>query len=166
MNHEIAMLQSLSVCNKYLKKLNKRCMNAALNSFSAEGYPNGTLGQISALAKLTAERDAFLSVMHTVCNALNGMPKGYRALLVAIYVKKVPRQVVADKYGVSLSTVYRKLTRARKYFRIEMEKAGFDAAWFVQNFKNYECALNMFRQQSHELNFVSSDGYCSMRLCA
>ncbi len=166
MNHEIAMLQSLSVCNKYLKKLNKRCMNAALNSFSAEGYPNGTLGQISALAKLTAERDAFLSVMQTVCNALSGMPKGYRALLVAIYVKKVPRQVVADKYGVSLSTVYRKLTRARKYFRTEMEKAGFDAAWFVQNFKNYECALNMFRQQSHALNFVSSDGYCSMRLCA
>lgn len=155
MNHEIAMLQSLSVCNKYLKKLNERCMNAALNSFSADGYPDGTMGQMSALVKLTAERDSFVAAMHTIRNLLSRVPKEYRALLVTVYVKNVPRQEVADTYGVSLSTVYRKLTRARKYFREEMEKFGCDASWFVDNFKDYQCALNMFRQQSHEQKHVA-----------
>lgn len=150
MNHEIAMLQSLSVCNKYLKKLNERCLHAALNSFSAHDFPNGTVRQIEKVAKLSVERDDFLYVMSTITQLLKSLPKGYRALLVEVYVKNVPKQSIATKYGVSISTVYRKLSAARACFREQMQKVGCDASWFEQYFQNYQCALDMFRQQSHE----------------
>lgn len=150
MNHEIAMLQSLSVCKKYLKKLNDRCVKAALNSFSADDYPNGTLGQVGLVSQLTAERDAFLSVVQTMSQALKQIPGGYRALLVAVYVKNTPRHVIASRYGVSLSTVYRKLAQARKCFQGKMKLLGCDDSWFVENFQNFQCAITMFNQQSHD----------------
>ncbi len=120
MNYELTILRGISACKKQLAQLNKQCMEFALNTFSSQ-CSGGTYAQAVSLAELVLKRNRLQNYLDAVFQVFLQMPKGYGALLKAVYVKRIPRETLATKYNVSLSTVYRKLAKARSSFKSKMD---------------------------------------------
>lgn len=120
MNYELTILRGISACKKQLAQLNKQCLEFALSTFSSQ-CSGGTYAQAVSLAELVLKRDALQNYLDTVSQVFLQLPKGYGALLRAVYVKRIPREMLAKKYNVSLSTVYRKLAKARSSFKSKMD---------------------------------------------
>lgn len=138
MNHELVMLRGIEYCKNSVKKLNEQCLRTALGTFSAESYREGTMGQARDLAEICIKRDKFCRLLELVKTALKNMPKGYRALIISVYIKKTPKEALCAKYGVSLSTVYRKLNLARECFKSKLLLLGCDEQWFADTYGNTE----------------------------
>ena len=143
MNHELVMLRGISHCRKKIRQLEKECLNCALKSFSSEYSRDGTIGQMRAVATLAVEKDNLVRYVELVKTALSDMPRGYRALIAAVYVKKIPKEDLCKKYHVSLSTLYRKLAKARKSFREKLEALGCTESWFVATYGENEWIAGM-----------------------
>lgn len=120
MNYELTVLRGISACKKQLAQLDRQCREYALNTFSAD-CRGGTYAQALELAELVIRRDKLSNCLADIAEVFRRMPEGYRALLTTVYVRRVPREVLAQKYNVSLSTVYRKLAKARSSFRSKMD---------------------------------------------
>ncbi len=138
MNHELVMLRGIKYCKKSIKSLNEQCMNIALRSFSSEKYHDGTLGQAMDLAQKVAEREIFLNYLKLIKTALIEMPRGLRALIVAIYIKELPKEYFCKKYHISPATMYRKLALARDSFRLKLQSLGCDEKWFRDTYGEVE----------------------------
>ncbi len=132
MNHELVMLRGLGYCKKEIKRLNAECMCTALKSYDAETWKDGTLGQVQRMVQIALEREKFENYLTLVKQALSDMPKGYRALLVTVYIKNVSKEEICQRYGVSKSTVYRKLAKSRECFKNKLALLGCDEKWFCQ----------------------------------
>ena len=68
------------------------------------------------------------------------MPKPQRALLVTVYIKNVGISTLCVKYGISTSTLYRRLFRARSILRSSLTRQGYDEHWFADNFGDLDLA--------------------------
>ncbi len=132
MNHELVMLRGLNYCKKEIKRLNAECMSTALKSYDAENWKDGTLGQMQRMVQIALEREKFENYLTLVKQALSDMPKGYRTLLVTVYIKNVSKEEICQRYCVSKSTVYRKLAKSRECFKNKLLLLGCDEKWFCQ----------------------------------
>lgn len=138
MSHELVMLRGVEYCKKQILRLQEKCLQFALKSFSTEYAKEGTLGQVRILAEMAVEKEDWQRYLELLKIALGNMPTPYRALLVAIYVKKISKEALCAKYHVSLSMVYRKLARARKCFREKLLQLGCTETWFRETYGNNE----------------------------
>ena len=138
MNHELVMLRGLAHCRRKLRRLEEESLSYALKCFSTECMRDGTVGQVRVMAQLAVERENLERYVELVKLALTNMPVGYRALIIAVYVKRVSIEELREKYHVSVSTVYRKLAKARKCFRAKLEALGCTEEWFVATYGNDE----------------------------
>ena len=132
MNYELIMLRNALRMKKNAKILTEEMKLIALRSYSTINWRDGTMGQIEAIGKISRQIDDCNTFYNSVEKALLIIPKGYKALLVAVYFKNTDKQAIAKRYGVSLSTVYRKLLYAREAFlkaliSIECTEEGFMA---------------------------------------
>lgn len=134
MNHELVMLRGLGHCRKKMLRLQEECLNCALKSFSTEFTRDGTIGQVRAVAQLVVQKENLEKYIDLVKSALADMPRGYRALIVAVYVKKISKEELCRKYKISVSTVYRKLAKARTCFRSKLEALGCTESWFAATY--------------------------------
>ena len=76
--------------------------------------------------EMVLEKDALQNYLCALAREFNKMPKGYKALLKAVYVKRIPHEYLCKKYNASLSTVYRKLAKARRCFKNKVEALPAD----------------------------------------
>lgn len=120
MTYELTMLRGISACKNELARMQKRCENFALATFSSQ-CKDGTFGQAVALAEMVLKREALKNYLCALAQVFKQLPKGYKALLTAVYVKRVPHEWLCKKYNVSLSTLYRKLAKARRCFKSKVD---------------------------------------------
>lgn len=134
MNYELVMLRGLAYCRKEAKRLEEMALKMALGTCEGESHSGITLMQATKIAQIALEKEKYQSCITMVLQALKKVPRGYRSLLVEVYLKNTPKEYFVEKYSVSLSTVYRKLTKARALFKDQLELLGCDAEWFARNF--------------------------------
>ena len=138
MNYELIMLRNALRMRKCAERFGEELNQIALGSYDTFNWRGGTMGQIEALSRASERIEECLRFYEIVKNALLVIPKSYRALLVAVYLKKTDKKAIAKRYCVSLSTVYRKLLRARTSFLHALQAMGCDEEWFVSNYGEYE----------------------------
>ena len=138
MNYELIMLRNALRMKRCAEKFREELDHIALTSYNSCTWRNGTMGQIEAMSQARDRIEECLRFYEIVKNALLILPKGYRALLVAVYLKRIDKKVLAKRFDVSLSTVYRKLCRARASLLNALKSLGCDEEWFIANYGEYE----------------------------
>ena len=138
MNYELIMLRNALRMKSCAEKYREELQHIALTSYNTLNFRDGTMGQIAAISDTYQKIEECLLFYETVKNALLVLPKGYRVLLVTVYLKKVDKKVLAKRYDVSLSTVYRKLCRARTALCNALKNMCCDEHWFLDNYGDYE----------------------------
>ena len=138
MNYELIMLRNALRMKSCAEKLREELQHIAITSYNTVNFRDGTMGQIAAMSQTQEKIEECQRFYEIVKSALLVLPKGYRALLVAVYLKRVDKKVLAKRYYVSLSTVYRKLCRARTSFLNALKALGCDEKWFLANYGDYE----------------------------
>ena len=134
MNHELIMLRGANRMKYYAKSVSQEIMRIAVSSYSTMNYKNGTMGQVEAICQRAKVRDNCLLFYNALIDGLRRIPKGNRALLVAVYLKNADKSAICAKYKVSSSTLYRKLFVSRSLLRAELDALGYDEQWFRENF--------------------------------
>lgn len=147
MNYELVMLRGIPYCKKTAQRLQKQCLSTALRSFSSSQAKGGTLGQMTEVAELARMRDDFLYFLSCVKSALTALPDSFRALLVEIYIKNTSKEHICQTYGVSMSTLYRKLARARECFKGKLEFLGCDEQWFESTYGDTDWVRKLLDKQ-------------------
>ena len=130
MNYELIMLKNAQRMKKNIKILTKEMQLIAMRSYDTTNWKNGTLGQIDAISELSSEIEHLVSFCNSIEKALLIIPSKYRALLVAVYFKNYDKEQLGKRFGVSRSTVYRKLFVARKLFYEALQSIGCTEEWF------------------------------------
>ena len=153
MKNELAVLNSIKHARTIAKKLDGECKNLALSSFCAANFPGGTLAQVQAVADLVHKREVTLRYYKAVLAAITDMPRGYRALMMAVYVRKTSKSELCHKYGVSLATLYRKLERARKLFAEGLAAQGAGEDWFCTVYNAITTFAATLRKHSFDTAF-------------
>ena len=143
MNYELIMLRNALRMKRCAESYRGDIERIALTSYNTSTWRNGTMGQIDAISNAQRRIEECQRFYDVVKNALLVLPKGYRALLVAVYLKKIDKKVLAKRYDVSLSTVYRKLFRARTSLSNALKSLGCDEEWFIANYGDYEFEENL-----------------------
>lgn len=138
MNYELIMLRNALRMKKCAEKFREELEHIAMTSYNTMNWRDGTMGQIAAIARTQEKIEECQRFYEIAKNALLVLPKGYRALLVAVYLKRTDKKALAERYRVSLSTVYRKLCRARVSLQRALEQLGCDEEWFLSNYGEYE----------------------------
>ena len=138
MNYELIMLRNALRMKRCAEKLREELQHVAMTSYNTLNWRGGTMGQIEAISDIYDRIEECQRFYEIVKNALLVLPKGYRALLVAVYLKRMDKKVLAKRYDVSLSTVYRKLCRARTSLFNALVGMGCDEDWFLANYGDYE----------------------------
>ena len=138
MNYELIMLKNALRMKRCADKYREDLQHIAMTSYNTINFRNGTMGQIEAMAHAQEKIEECMRFYESVKSALLVLDKGYRALLVAVYIKHVDKSVLAKRYHVSLSTVYRKLCRARANFLVALQALGCDEQWFLTHYSDYE----------------------------
>ena len=138
MNYELIMLRNALRMKRCAERFREEMEHIALTSYNTSMWRNGTMGQINAMASAQDKINECQRFYEIVKNALLILPKGYRALLVAVYIRKRDKSDLAKRFGVSLSTVYRKLFRARTSLCNALKSMGCDEEWFLANYSDYE----------------------------
>ena len=123
--------------------LTKELTLVAMNSYDTFNWRNGTMGQVEAISNISAQIDECLSFYNAVEKALLMLPKGYRVLLATVYFKNIDKVELAKKYGVSRSTVYRKLYSAREMFVRSLSSLGCTEEWFLDNYSHYDFIVRL-----------------------
>ena len=150
MKNELTVLRSIRHCQTIAKKLDEECKKMALSSFCAVNFPRGTMAQIQEIAELVYKRDLTERYFATVVKAIGDMPRGYRALMLAVYVKKASKTQLCMKYGVSLATIYRKLEAARKLFVKKLQAEEAEEQWFVTVYDALEKFYTVLQKQTFD----------------
>ena len=138
MNYELIMLRNALRMKRCAEKFREELEHIALTSYNTFNWRDGTMGQIEAMSDAYEKIEECQRFYEIVKNALLVLPKGYRALLVAVYLKKIDKKVLAKRFGVSLSTVYRKLCSARTSLLNALKSMGCDEEWFLAHYGEYE----------------------------
>ncbi|MCH5160060.1 MAG: sigma-70 family RNA polymerase sigma factor [Clostridiales bacterium] len=146
MNYELIMLRNALRMKRCAEKFREEMEHIALTSYNTWNWRDGTMGQIEAMAEARDRIEKCMRFYEIVKNALLVLPKGYRALLVAVYLKKIDKKVLAKRFDISLSTVYRKLCRARNSLSNALKGMGCDEEWFLANYGDYEFEERMPRR--------------------
>lgn len=146
MNHAEVMLKNAKVCIRYLKALDEQSKELAVKSYCTEGVRDGTMGQVAKLVQFSVAKESCESFLRVIRSALKDMPKGYRALLYAVYVKGVTKRSIAEKFGISIATVYRKVRDAVGCFGDKLVRNGKNEAWFVENYGNADWISDLISQ--------------------
>ena len=141
MNHELVMLRGALRMKQSAKDLNKTIRTLALKSYSTLNFRDGTMGQVEAICNYTEKRNSYLNFYNGVAKALKRTPKGYRALICEVYLRKTDKQSICQKYKVSLSTLYRYLSKARKKFRDSLNDLGYSESWLTTNYQSVPWVL-------------------------
>lgn len=140
MNYELIMLRSANRMKYCDKRISDEIRQIALTSYSVLNYRDGTMGQISLIADRAELRDKCRLFWQSLVEGLSAMPKQQRALLVTVYIKNVDISTLCVKYGISTSTLYRRLFRARSILRSSLTRQGYDEHWFADNFVDLDLA--------------------------
>lgn len=135
MNHELVMLRGALRMKQSASELNKTIHTLALKSYSTANWRDGTMGQVEAICHYTEKRNKCMDFYNGVADALKLMSKGYRALICEVYLHNTDKQSICQKYKVSLSTLYRYLSKARNSFRSKLEQLGMDEKWLTTNYQ-------------------------------
>ena len=135
MNHELVMLRGALRMKQSAKEFNKTIKTLALKSYSTANWRDGTMGQVEAICNYSEKRDKCLNFYNGVANALKLTPKGYRALICEVYLYNTDKQSICEKYKISLSTLYRYLSKARSCFRSRLESLGMSEKWLATNYQ-------------------------------
>ena len=138
MNYELIMLRNALRMKKCANRFREEMEHIALTSYNTLTWRNGTMGQIDAMASAQDKVEECQRFYEVVKNALLVLPKGYRALLVSVYLKRTDKNALAKRYRVSLSTVYRKLFQARTSLSNALKNMGYDEEWFLNTYGDYE----------------------------
>ena len=138
MNYELVMLRNALRMKKNANILTEEMKLIALRSYSTLNWRDGTMGQVAEIARISQQIDDCNNFYNSVKKALCIVPKGYRALIVAVYFKNVDKQEIAKRYGVSLSTVYRKLLYARESFLAALNSIGCTEEWFMKSYYEFD----------------------------
>ncbi|MCM1195420.1 MAG: hypothetical protein NC332_05765 [Firmicutes bacterium] len=138
MNYELIMLKGADRMRRSAKSLTKEIQNIAVSSYSTLNWRDGTMGQIEKIAELTEIRNDCLAFYNAVVQALKLTDKAYRALLYAVYFKRVDKIELCRRYNVTVTTLYRKVWQARMNFKSCLEQLGYTENWFVKNYSDAE----------------------------
>lgn len=138
MNYELIMLRNALRMKRCAEKFREELQHIAMTSYNTSNWRDGTMGQIEAMARSQERIEECQRFYEVVKSALLVLPRTYRALLITVYIKRTDKSALASRYHVSLSTVYRKLCRARASFLAALQSIGCDEEWFVSNYGEYE----------------------------
>ncbi len=142
MNYELTMLKNALRMRKAARRLSREMQTAALTSYDTTDWRGGTLAQMQAMAELSERVNVLNAFFQAVREGLLRLTAAHRTLLVEVYVKRCDRARLAERYKVSLSTVYRKLAVARGCFRRALESLGCTEQWFNESFCGYDWIVN------------------------
>lgn len=122
---------AMGICRKAYLNIAKRLALTAFLSGDGHGETAAQFERIGAYlwrSELCSQFAAKLS------SAVKGMPKSQAALIKKVFVECVSPVEIAERCGVSLSTVYRKLRAARKSFANALTREGLTKQWLSDNF--------------------------------
>lgn len=135
MNYELIMLNGA----KRMKQAGNDYLALAQKKALASFYDSATTSeQILKVAEQVQHADSCFAFHNFTLAALKSMRKGYRALMYKIYVKGEDKKLIAKKYGISLSKLYRALAKAKTEFCFELKKLGCDSVWFWNTYGEYD----------------------------
>lgn len=123
--------EAIGMCRKAYLNVAKRL---ALTAFLAGDGHGETAVQFEQIGEYLCKSDLCGQFISRVAAAINVLPVKHAALIKSVYVRRTSPSAIAEKYGVSTSTVYRKLRVARKNFVNALTANGVTKQWLVDNF--------------------------------
>lgn len=149
MNYELIMLNGAKRMYSAANECFFCAKQKAVHSFYRAAGCEGTLAQMEEVSRLMDKGARYMAFCKTVAQALKGVVKPYRALLVQAYIRKIPKSEICAKYRVSQKELYRELRRGRNMFRNSLRLNGADERWFYANFGDigwmYDCSRSVGR---------------------
>lgn len=129
---DVAVIKLPNALAKCARAYRQVAARFALAAFSAtEGESSSQFGQIG---ELLAKSEACSLFCHRLKQALSSMREGEAKLVRRIFVQGMSVADIAAEYGVSLSTVYRKIALARKHFNKALDDVGLTKQWVLDEF--------------------------------
>lgn len=147
MHYELVMLRNAIRVKNSAEQMLSEMKSVAVHSYCTLNWRDGTLGQAYALGKWAAQIQQCRNFYEAVASALAQIPRGYRALLIAVYFRYADKRDLAKKYGVSVSTVYRKLLRARTAFCAALNRNGHTYKWFCDNYGDWDLGTDVYESK-------------------
>ena len=123
--------EAIGMCRKAYLNVAKRL---ALTAFLAGDGHGETAVQFEQIGEYLCKSDLCGQFISRVAAAINVLPVKHASLIKSVYVRRTSPSAIAEKYGVSTSTVYRKLRVARKNFVNALTANGVTKQWLVDNF--------------------------------
>ena len=117
-----------------ISHITKSVNKIALTSYNTTSWKDGTIGQIEEITQLMQRRDRLEDLVSRISTALSGVDKPLRQLLSQVYIVRRKPKELAQKYNVSPTTVYNKLSAGKKIFCANLKSTGVTCGWVKENF--------------------------------
>lgn len=132
MSYEIKLLKTAARYSIHKQLLHGQALRLALSSFDATTTSGMTYSQLCRVSRYMQLSAILKQNYHNVTTALNGIDKGYKALLIAFYCKNVTTLQLSRRYKVARTTIYRKLRYAKQNLAYQLQSLGVDDQWYSQ----------------------------------
>lgn len=129
---EYLALKKIKDCKPIMKELYRASLQIAFDGLDAK--VGGTYRTLMRLAEISLEGDKIKDWAQRVQRVLSAVRRGYRALLVAVYVRKISVGKLTKKYHVPKREIYSKLCKARKDFETARQALEIDLEFPKINF--------------------------------
>lgn len=131
---ELFVLQLPLVLNKCSEMYLEMARSMAMSAFLSGDGHGETNVQLSKINECLDKRDMCRTFVARVKKTVDEMPRSQYRLIVELCFNHIHPQTIADKFGTSVSTVYRKLRRARKTLVDKLADNGVTKEWVIAEF--------------------------------
>lgn len=131
---ELFVLQLPLALNKCSEMYLEMARSMAMSAFLSGDGHGETNVQLSKINECLDKRDMCRTFVARVKKTVDEMPRSQYRLIVELCFKHIHPQTIADKFGTSVSTVYRKLRRARKTLVDKLADNGVTKEWVIAEF--------------------------------
>lgn len=129
-------LVAYSLLPKIIKELDKGVKNRVNASFQSRHLKMGISTQklIDEILELNDEKRKIVNLHYIVSKALNAMKDDLRNVLTRRIIERQTFQSISNESGVSIRTLFRKVSAAEDIFEQNLRRAGFTDEWFEREY--------------------------------
>lgn len=158
-NWSNTVLVAYSALPKIANQLDSGVKTRINSSFQSKHIRNGVSTEqlIGEIISINDEKRRICNLRFIVSAALNKMPLTDRRLLIARIVRKHTFQKIADDFGLSLRTVFRRIEHAEECFASNLKAMGYTEEWLKKEYGNDRFILPVYNRIISEKYFIAKN---------
>lgn len=152
-------LVAYSLLPKIAKELGFGIESRVKSSFQSRHLKIGVSTEqlIGEIIELTEQRRKIINLRFIVSRALESMKEDTRKILTDRMIKKKTFQQIADEYGVSLRTVFRRVANAEEEFAHNLRRCGYTDAWLEREYGQDKYLAPISKRIKEDKYFVAKN---------